>query len=209
MGAEKRSKKIRLSDVDVENEMDSMLSGSSMIVTEGEPEVEMPKPKEGLKQYDQYGTMISKIHEQQHQDMNLFSILYSFSFKELYDHLSGTRSKKWDDRELDAIDGGKVWSFFLTSIANTTFYIFYINTNNIFQVFAITRNFIGTIFISTNLGLEGFIFFSVFLTSYRCFQIMDAKKAVLGPKDILKIYVRKFIRLAPPYYILWMIQWAI
>ena len=119
-------------DVDsVDNETDTLTSELSMQVTET-PDAYSFQKNIKKKAYDQYGTMISKIHENPNeQSMNLWSILYSFTFKEKYNHLAGTRSKKWDDRELDTIDGAKIWCFMLTSVANTTFYILYINTNNI------------------------------------------------------------------------------
>ena len=38
---------------------------------------------------------------------------------------------------------------------------------------------------------------------------MDAKNGLLNPVDIVKIYLRKFFRLAPAYYSMWMIIWAL
>jgi rhamnogalacturonyl hydrolase YesR len=37
---------------------------------------------------------------------------------------------------------------------------------------------------------------------------MDAKNDALSVKDILKIYARKFLRLAPAYYGMWVLLWA-
>lgn len=127
----------------------------------------------------------------------------------MYQHLAGTRAKPWDNRELDVMDGGKFWSFLLTTVSQTAFFLFYTFLNDLFQIFLMMRISAVSTFIASNLALEGFIFFSVFFTAYRCFQIMDAKGGYLSPIDILKIYARKFIRLAPPYYICWLILWAI
>jgi hypothetical protein len=66
-----------------------------------------------------------------------------------------------------------------------------------------------TAFISSNLALENFIFISVFFSAYRAFQIMDAKMEILSLKDILMIYTRKFIRLAPAYYGMWILLWGL
>ena len=38
---------------------------------------------------------------------------------------------------------------------------------------------------------------------------MDAKEGVLSLTDILKIIFRKFFRLAPVYYSLWLIIWVL
>jgi hypothetical protein len=38
---------------------------------------------------------------------------------------------------------------------------------------------------------------------------MDAKNEVLGVKDILKWYARKFLRLAPMYYFMWIFLWGL
>lgn len=38
---------------------------------------------------------------------------------------------------------------------------------------------------------------------------MEARGRVLTFKDILKLYARKWLRLAPPYYFLWLILWGI
>lgn len=38
---------------------------------------------------------------------------------------------------------------------------------------------------------------------------MDAQDGVLSSKDILKMYMRKFLRLAPIYYGMWIFIWAL
>ena len=37
---------------------------------------------------------------------------------------------------------------------------------------------------------------------------MDAKKGLLNPLDIFKLWLRKYFRLAPAYYIMWMLIWT-
>ena len=37
---------------------------------------------------------------------------------------------------------------------------------------------------------------------------MEAKNGSLGHDDILKMYIRKFLRLAPAYYGMWAILWG-
>ena len=57
--------------------------------------------------------------------------------------------------------------------------------------------------------MEVFPFVSAFFTIYRCCQIMDAKEAPLSFKDVVKVWVRKFLRLAPAYYSLWLVFYVV
>ena len=72
-----------------------------------------------------------------------------------------------------------------------------------------TKNcFIGSIATACNIGLEVFIFISVFLGMHKCFLIMEAKGERLSMLDIAKLYCRKFLRLAPSYYGIWLLEWS-
>jgi peptidoglycan/LPS O-acetylase OafA/YrhL len=55
---------------------------------------------------------------------------------------------------------------------------------------------------------ELFPFMSAFFTTYKCFRIMEARGKELTRGDIFKIIVRKFLRLAPAYYICWLILYV-
>lgn len=66
-----------------------------------------------------------------------------------------------------------------------------------------------TIFYCGNLALETFVFISVFFISYKCIQIMNAKNGLLSAGDVVCIWMRKFLRLAPVYYFMWAAVWAL
>ena len=68
---------------------------------------------------------------------------------------------------------------------------------------------IGFIATTGHLAMENFIFLSAFIGIYRCLLIMEAKNGILNPLDIIKIYMRKFFRIAPAYYSIWMIIWGL
>ena len=87
----------------------------------------------------------------------------------MYEHLAGTRTKPWDDRELDVLDGGKYWAFLLTTVSQTAFFLFYTSLSDLFEIFTLVRMVAVTAFTSSNLALEGFVFFSAFLTAYRSY----------------------------------------
>lgn len=126
----------------------------------------------------------------------------------MYDFLSGTRAKPWDDRELDVLEGFKFISFVLCTISQTAFMLFYTTLIDLLSIFTLLRRIEVTQFIASNLGLETFVFVSAFLGAYRAFQIMEAKNETLNSGDIMKFYIRKFMRLAPAYYGMWALLWS-
>ena len=130
----------------------------------------------------------------------------------MYDYASGSRCKPWENRELDLLDGIKVISFMMTSISITSYMLLYTNVIDIWELnsMVMTRErFISNMAFSIDVALEGFFLVSSFLGFYKCFVIQDAKNGILSIKDILKLYIRKFIRLAPAYYLMWILMWGI
>lgn len=81
--------------------------------------------------------------------------------------------------------------------------------NDLFSFFYVLRLLLVVFVVTCNVAIEGFVYISALLTAYRCFQIMDARASkTLTVKDYFKILGRKFRRLAPPYYLMWVILWA-
>jgi len=97
----------------------------------------------------------------------------------------------------------------LYTVSQTAIFLCYTALDDLFQIFYLCRRFEVAAFIAANNALENFIFVSVFMGAYRSFQIMNAKNGLLGPCDIFKLYIRKFIRLAPAYYSMWLILWVV
>jgi hypothetical protein len=141
-------------------------------------------------------------------DADIMSYIHAFSFGPMYDFLKGTRCKPWDNRELDVLDGFKANAFVLYTISQTALMMLFAVLINLFEIFALLRNFFINIVMAANLGLEIFIFISAFLGFYKSMQIMDARGGLLTPLDILKLWLRKFLRLAPAYYIMWLLIWT-
>lgn len=124
--------------------------------------------------------------------------------------MASSRAKPWDDRELDALEGLKTIMFLLCTISQTSFYLVETNLINLLNVFSLLRMLPVSTFVQANLGMESFVFLSVFIMMHRCFQIMDSKNGnILSFLDIIKILLRKFYRLAVPYYLMWVILWCI
>ena len=124
--------------------------------------------------------------------------------------MASTRAKPWDDRELDVLEGLKTLSFFMCTVSQTSFSLVETNLINLFNVFTLLRMLPVSTFVQANLGMETFVFLSVFMLMHRCFQIMDSKNGkILSLQDIAKILIRKFYRLAIPYYLMWIILWTV
>lgn len=129
--------------------------------------------------------------------------------KNAYDHLSGSRAKPWDDRELDCLEGMKFFSFKLTTISQTAYCLVNTMIINMLNVFNVEEVIFTTSFMSANIAMEAFIFLSVFMTTYRVFQILEAREGKFYFSDYVKIILRKFFRLAIPYYFFWLVLWCL
>lgn len=62
--------------------------------------------------------------------------------------------------------------------------------------------------ISAQIAVESFYAYSAFIGAYQCFMILEANgKTTFTIAEILKMYLRKYLRLAPCYYILLFAGW--
>ena len=93
--------------------------------------------------------------------------VHSFSLTHAYRHLAGTRCRPWDNRELDVLDGYKFFSFMLTTVSQTAVMLSYTSLIDLLQLFALLQMPAVASFIASNLGLESFIFISVFYGAYK------------------------------------------
>ena len=100
---------------------------------------------------------------------SMMEVITSFSFPKMTDFLIGTRTKPWDDRELDLLDGIKFFSFVNYTIAQTAFTLLFTWLNNLFTIFRMLRMLPVNQFICSNVALEVFSFVSAFFVAYRCF----------------------------------------
>jgi peptidoglycan/LPS O-acetylase OafA/YrhL len=57
--------------------------------------------------------------------------------------------------------------------------------------------------------MEAFICISGFFGTYKILMIYDANGGKLSVKDVLKIYARRFLRLAPLYYSIFFFGWFV
>jgi hypothetical protein len=65
------------------------------------------------------------------------------------------------------------------------------------------------IVISSNVACEAFFFLSAFIGAYQFFRILEAQnRRILNLGDLLKMYLRKYLRLAPFYYFVLFLGWS-
>lgn len=133
----------------------------------------------------------------------------SFNYECAIASIFESRRKPWEDQELHIIDGMKFFCFLFTTTGQTGSQLLFTKLIDLIQSAALLQTMYITAFYQGNLAIDSFVLFSAFLTSYRSFQIMEARQSVLSFGDIMKIYVRKFVRIAPIYYLMWLCVWGL
>lgn len=108
-------------------------------------------------------------------EKTLCELMSALNCQHAYEYLAGTRSKPWDERELDSLEGFKFISFLLTTLSQTAFSLVATQVIDLFSFMKVVRMLLITAVISANVAMETFVYLSVFLTTHRCFQIMDAR----------------------------------
>lgn len=79
---------------------------------------------------------------------------------------------------------------------------------NPWKIFDLFTNLIVAIGISSQIAAESFNAYSAFVGAYQCFMILeDAGKEVFSCGDLVKIYLRKYLKLAPIYYLVLFAGW--
>lgn len=136
-----------------------------------------------------------------------------FKFSVMVRNLMDTRCKPWDNRELDAFEGYKYMSTILTMINATAFYFMTTSIEDPWAIIDFFKMIAIAFTVSANIANESFYTISSFLGAYQCFMILKANKEVEGRKyfsfkDIMKIYARKYFRLAPFYYFFLFFGWS-
>jgi peptidoglycan/LPS O-acetylase OafA/YrhL len=125
-------------------------------------------------------------------------------FKELV----STRCNPWDNRELDIIEGFKFASFLMLQFLSTSLFLNGAPQYNVWKMLDFLQQLFFTVVISCNMATDLFIVLSGFLGAYKCLQIYEANGGKIYFKDMLKLYARKFLRLAPMLYLIFFFGWA-
>lgn len=122
---------------------------------------------------------------------------------------SATKSYREDNRELDVLEFWKYVCLFLCQINATAFYQLTASIANPWQILDFFKMLCISIVISAQIAVETFHFFSSFICAYQCFKYLrETDKRYLSVMDILRVYVRKYLRLAPMYYLVLLAGWS-
>lgn len=134
--------------------------------------------------------------------------ILSFSIVRAWGALSRSKCNKWDDKELDVLEGVKFFSFFLGQLCLTAQFLMCTQTINPWVIQKFFSEVIFTIVVSSNLVMEAFTALSAFLGAYKLFMLYEAQ-GKLKFSDMLKFWARKYLRLAPMYYFIFFCGWAV
>lgn len=87
-----------------------------------------------------------------------------------------SKTKPWDDKELDMMDGLKFCNYFAGNIAVDIITTYAVTPSQWWTVIRTEQrpDFMEWFFSHT--AIDAFIFFNVFLMTHRCYKIMDAKE---------------------------------
>ena len=112
--------------------------------------------------------------EDQKQLYSFSDKVVSFSLADSWRSLVQTKCKPWDDRELDAIEGIKFFSYFLGQLCLTAEFLMCTQTLNPWMITRFFQEWIFTIVISSNIVMEAFTALSAFLGAYKLFSLYKA-----------------------------------
>ena len=132
----------------------------------------------------------------------------SFSWIEAFRELRSTKCKPWDDRELDVLEAFKFISFALIQITGTSLFLTSAATVNTWKMLDFFSQVFFTVVGCCNQGIDVFFAISGFLGIYKCLQLYEANGGKLTTKDCLKLYARKYLRLAPMTYFMFFLFWS-
>lgn len=79
---------------------------------------------------------------------------------------------------------------------------------NPLKILDFNKSIMLTLIISTNITMEGFIFFSAFLGTYKVIRIYDSKGR-LSFYDLRKLFISKVLRLLPLLYLVFFFGWIV
>jgi len=135
---------------------------------------------------------------------SLSAKMLSFTLPNAWYSLTQTRCKVWDDRELDIFEGVKAIGYILGQLTITSQFVMNVQLVNPWEM----MNLMSVIACSGAICMETFTCFSGFFMAYKLFQIHDAKGG-LSLKDIGLFYLNKYLRLAPFFYFIFFVSWAL
>lgn len=132
-----------------------------------------------------------------------------FSWVNAFKTMTKSRCNPWDNPELDMLEGYKFFCFIFLMIAATSVFQFPASKATPWAPLEMKKKIFFTIVMSCNQATDVFLALSAFIACYRCMQIYEANGGKITIVDALKVYGRKYLRLAPLMYIVFFFGWVI
>jgi len=141
--------------------------------------------------------------------MERFKILIkSFSWINAFRTITATRCHSWDNKELDILEGFKFVCVIFIQISATSLMTNPAARATPWSALDMKQTWFFTFVISCNQATDIFIAISAFLGIYKGAQIYEANGGKFYFTDALRMYARKFLRLAPLLYLAFFFGWS-
>jgi len=136
-------------------------------------------------------------------------LLSNFSLTSCGAYLTESKCKDDDNRELDLFEFYKFINMVLVVLTEASFFLALYGVANPWIVMHFFKMFLFGITLSCNLAVESFPFIGAFFGAYQCFKILKKKnRKYFKFSEIMLLYFRKFLRIAPIYYLLLFLGWS-
>ena len=176
------------------------------------PEFKDLKPEYGIGYSEIYQSTLSNDNKLTLFDSNrpktcwqkVYDLASCFSILTTLQEAMAPRHKNEEDRELNFFAGLYFFSFLFSTVCLTSLSLSIGWFTDLLQVFGLQGQPMA-VYIQF---IEMFPFLSTFFTVYKCLRIMEAKGCEMTRADYCKVVAKKFLRLAPCYYICWLLVYA-
>ncbi|TNV84519.1 hypothetical protein FGO68_gene10143 [Halteria grandinella] len=137
----------------------------------------------------------------------------SYALKQLsvvsaFKNLRSTRCQPWDNRELDLVDGFKFITLILIQISATATMIAPSARATPWAALDMKPGLFFTVIQSCAMATDAFFALSAFMGTYKCIQIYEANGGKLTFEDVGKMFARKYMRIAPVLYLVFLVGWS-
>mmetsp|Transcript_27149 Transcript_27149/g.24022 ORF Transcript_27149/g.24022 Transcript_27149/m.24022 type:complete len:169 (-) Transcript_27149:1035-1541(-) len=136
------------------------------------------------------------------------NIMDCFSIQKNTYSLTDPIYKFEEDKDLEFIDAMRVLTMFWVLLSMSAVYILIVNCKDMYLIFGYFQTIAFAALASCLISPELFLFFIYFLGFIWMSRFYDVNNGI-GPKDYLKIYIHRFLKLAPMYYLIFFFTWLV
>ena len=138
----------------------------------------------------------------------IYNFIDWFSLKRNVYKLIESKRHTGDDEELEWLEGMRVMTMGWGILTGTGLYAMIASCRNLYVMLEIFTSFLFTLIASGNLAPDWFIFIVYFLGFTSFCKLYDQNKGI-SVKNYIKIYLHRYLKIAPIYYIILFIGWFI